>query len=104
MTNLRKSRHGVYQLRKVVPDDLREVVGRREIIRSLGTKDPVQAKKARVVGAEVEAELAAARLKLQEEQPAKAEHGTGVDWCRSTSRTGTARIRSPSANRDSMSA
>jgi hypothetical protein len=36
---------GVYWLRKGVPDDLRALVGKREEKRSLGTRDPVEAKR-----------------------------------------------------------
>jgi len=72
MTNLRKSRHGVYQVRKVVPDDLRVVVGKREIIRSTGEKDPTRAKRmARQIGDEIDLELEAARRKLQAQQQEK---------------------------------
>ena len=36
---------GVYWLRKGVPKDLREIVGKQEEKRSLGTRDPVEAKR-----------------------------------------------------------
>ena len=36
---------GVYWLRKGVPEDLRVLVGKREEKRSLGTRDPVEAKR-----------------------------------------------------------
>ncbi len=53
---------GVYWLRKVVPVDLRAAVGKRELIRSLGTKVPVEARaKAPAVIAEFDAILAGAR-------------------------------------------
>jgi hypothetical protein len=53
---------GVYWLRKVVPVDLRAAVGKRELIRSLGTKDPKEARaRAPAVIAELEAVLEAAR-------------------------------------------
>ncbi len=46
----------VYYYRRVVPDDLRQVVGKREEKRSLGTKDPEEAKTRHAwVAAEVEA-------------------------------------------------
>lgn len=35
---------GIYQLRKVVPDDLRKLVGKREEKVSLQTRDPAEAK------------------------------------------------------------
>ena len=31
---------GVYRARKVVPAELRAIVGKRELIETLGTKDP----------------------------------------------------------------
>jgi len=43
----RPSKHpktGIYQLRKVVPDDLRKLVGKREEKVSLRTRDPAEAK------------------------------------------------------------
>ena len=53
---------GVYWLRKVVPVDLRAAVGKRELVRSLGTKDPKEARaNAPAVIAEFDAVLAAAR-------------------------------------------
>ena len=36
---------GVYWLRKRVPDDLRQLVGKREAKRSLGTRNPEEAKR-----------------------------------------------------------
>ena len=36
---------GVYQFRRAVPNDLRALVGKREEKRSLGTKDPEEAKR-----------------------------------------------------------
>lgn len=44
----RPSKHpktGIYQLRKVVPEDLRKLVGKREEKLSLQTRDPVEAKR-----------------------------------------------------------
>ncbi|HEY6407049.1 MAG TPA: DUF6538 domain-containing protein [Ktedonobacteraceae bacterium] len=38
-------RSGVFWLRKVVPEDLRKLVGKREEKRSLQTRDPVEAKR-----------------------------------------------------------
>jgi hypothetical protein len=35
---------GVYWLRKRIPDDLRPILGKREEKRSLGTKDPAEAR------------------------------------------------------------
>src|SRR4051794_35559395 len=50
---------GVYQFRKRVPDRLRELVGKREEVRSLGTKDPDEARARWIkIAAEVEARWA----------------------------------------------
>jgi hypothetical protein len=61
----RPSKHpktGVYRFRKAVPDDLRALVGKTEVIRSLGTKDPREAsRKFHAVAAEVAAEWDALR-------------------------------------------
>ncbi|HEX3349377.1 MAG TPA: DUF6538 domain-containing protein, partial [Acetobacteraceae bacterium] len=54
---------GVYWVRKVVPAALRPAVGRRELMQSLRTKDPKEARsKAPAVLAQFEATLEAARL------------------------------------------
>ena len=46
MTRPQKHPHsGVYWLRKRVPDDVRELVGKREEKRSLGTRNPEEAKR-----------------------------------------------------------
>lgn len=53
---------GIYYFRKAVPDDLRHAVGKWEVKRSLGTKDPVQARRQHaVVAAQVDAEWAELR-------------------------------------------
>jgi integrase len=44
--HLRRSRHGIYYFRIVLPKALAKTVGRREVIRSLGTRCPRQAKRA----------------------------------------------------------
>jgi hypothetical protein len=50
---------GVYWLRKRVPDDLRQLVGKREEKRSLGTRNPEEAKRRRAeVLSEIEAQWA----------------------------------------------
>jgi hypothetical protein len=50
---------GVYWLRKGVPEDLRELVGKREEKRSLQTRDPVEAKRRHAEAlAEIEARWA----------------------------------------------
>lgn len=54
---------GVYWLRKGVPDDLRALVGKREEKRSLGTRDPVEAKRRHAEAlAEIEERWANLRL------------------------------------------
>jgi hypothetical protein len=54
---------GVYWLRKVVPEPLRSIVGKRELVKSLGTKDPREAKgRAGPVGERFEAIIAAAQI------------------------------------------
>jgi hypothetical protein len=56
------SKTGVYWLRKVVPEVLRAAIGKRELVQSLGTKDPKEARaKAPAVIAAFEAVLEAAR-------------------------------------------
>ncbi|MGG5888292.1 DUF6538 domain-containing protein [Falsiroseomonas sp. HC035] len=40
---------GVYQVRKSVPKSLRNIVGKGELVRSLGTKNPVEAKRLALV-------------------------------------------------------
>jgi hypothetical protein len=58
----RHAKTGVYWVRKVVPEALRSAVGKRELVQSLGTKNPKEARaKAPVVIAEFEAILEAAR-------------------------------------------
>lgn len=53
---------GAYWLRKVVPAPLRALVGKRELVESLGTKDPKEAKeRALPVLARFNAILAAAQ-------------------------------------------
>ncbi|MCG5240962.1 DUF6538 domain-containing protein [Azospirillum doebereinerae] len=55
MTNLRKSRYGVYQVRRDVPPGLVGIVGRETLIRSTGEKDPEAAKKiARKINVELD--------------------------------------------------
>ncbi|WP_368860341.1 DUF6538 domain-containing protein, partial [Caballeronia sp. BR00000012568055] len=43
-SHLRRSRHGVYSFRLVLPAPLRAALGQREIKRSLGTKSPTAAR------------------------------------------------------------
>lgn len=50
---------GVYQFRRAVPDRLRPLLGKTEVKRSLGTKDPQEAKRRHAeVSAQVVAEWA----------------------------------------------
>jgi hypothetical protein len=57
------SKTGMYWLRKVVPADLRERVGKHELVRSLGTKNPKEARRrAPTVLAQFDAILTAARV------------------------------------------
>jgi integrase len=57
------SKTGMYWLRKVVPADLRERVGKRELVRSLHTKNPKEARRrAPTVLAQFDAILTAARV------------------------------------------
>lgn len=58
---------GVYYFRKAVPEDLRPLVGRREEKRSLRTKDP---KEARLIFAEVAAEVSKEWIRLRSEPTA----------------------------------
>lgn len=56
---------GVYRVRRAVPDDLRDIVGKRELIGSLRTKDPTEARRlAPAVIARFDAILEAARRQL----------------------------------------
>ncbi|NMJ43502.1 hypothetical protein GWK16_19810 [Roseomonas sp. JC162] len=56
---------GVYRARKVVPEDLRAVIGKRELIASLRTKDPSEAKARHSAAmAALEARLAGARAEV----------------------------------------
>jgi integrase len=53
---------GMYWLRKRVPDDLRAVLGKREVKQTLGTKNPAEAKRLHAAAlAAIEAEWAALR-------------------------------------------
>src|SRR4051794_38875330 len=63
MTNLLKHpRTGVYWYRKAVPEPLRRVIGKREVQKTLKTKDPAAAKTLAVkVAQEVDDMLARAR-------------------------------------------
>jgi integrase len=60
-----QKRGGTYYFRQSVPTELREIIGRKEIVQSLKTKDPAEAKRlARAVADQVEARFMAARVAL----------------------------------------
>jgi len=40
----RQKKTGIYEFRRVVPERLRLVFGKREVVRSLGTRDAAEAK------------------------------------------------------------
>lgn len=61
-TPFRHPRTGVYYIRRAVPEDLREAIGKAEYKKSLGTKDPTDAKK-RFPAALHECEAAFARAR-----------------------------------------
>lgn len=62
---LRHAKTGVYYFRKAVPDELRSMIGKTAIKKSLGTKDVSEAKRrAHSVAAGVEAEFERARATL----------------------------------------
>lgn len=66
-----QKRGNKYGVRIRVPDDLREVLQKREVTRSLGTGDPQKAKVAyHKVCAEIEADFSAARESLAPSEPA----------------------------------
>ena len=55
-------RSGVYYFRKAVPEELRPILKRVEVLRSLGTKDPAEARRLHAeVAAQVEREWTAQR-------------------------------------------
>lgn len=65
-----QKRGNKYGVRLRVPDDLREILGKGEVTRSLGTGDPVAAKKKyHEICAEVEAEFSAARERTKPTMP-----------------------------------
>jgi hypothetical protein len=67
MTNLfRHPRTGIYSVRRVVPVELRPIVGKTAIKRTLGTRDLAEAKvKAKPIGIEIDQMLARAREGFQ---------------------------------------
>jgi len=66
LTMTRPTKHpktGIYQFRRAIPDDLQSIIGKREEKRSLGTKDPEEAKRRfATVLAEIESKWANLRL------------------------------------------
>ncbi len=76
---------GMYWLRKRVPDDLRAVIGKTEVKKTLGTKDPTEAKRLHAAAlAEIEAQWAALRkgaaVGLTEELVAELEQAIHDRW------------------------
>lgn len=66
MRTLIQRRSTGYYFRQAVPEELRAILGKKEIVRSLRTNDPREAKRLeRIVGGEVEAQFDAARRQLQ---------------------------------------
>lgn len=65
MTNHLLKRGGSYSVRRKVPADLVDRLGRKEIVRSLGTKDPVEAKRrVREASVQIDREFDAARAAI----------------------------------------
>lgn len=65
-----QKRHNKYGIRVRVPDELREIIGKREITKSLGTGDPAKAKPIYYEKlADVQAEIEAARMALAPKEP-----------------------------------
>lgn len=57
---------GVYWFRKAVPKDLREIIGKTEVVQSLRTKDVAEARKAHAdLAAEIEARWRSLRAGTQ---------------------------------------
>ncbi len=60
--NLQRRKGGVYYYRRAVPDDIQGALGKREIVRSLRTKELTEAKKrAKQFGLESDQEFDQAR-------------------------------------------
>lgn len=65
-----QKRHNKYGIRVRVPDELRDIIGKREITKSLGTGDPAKAKPIyHEKLADAQAEIEAARLALAPKEP-----------------------------------
>jgi len=81
MTRPQRRKDGTYYARKGVPADLRTVVGKRELIESLRTKD---AKEALCLFPEViakfDATLAAARAQLSGQAPRPTSASRTLEW------------------------
>ncbi len=60
--NLQRRKGGTYYFRRAVPEDIRGALGKREIVRSLRTKELKEARtKAKQVGLEVDQQFDLAR-------------------------------------------
>ena len=60
--NLQRRKGGVYYFRRAVPEDIQKALGKREIVRSLGTKELPEAKRrAKQFGLEIDQEFDQAR-------------------------------------------
>lgn len=65
-----QKRHNKYGIRVRVPDELRDIIGKREITKSLGTGDPAKAKSIYYEKlSDVQAEIEAARMALAPKEP-----------------------------------
>ena len=95
-----------YSLRAKVPDELRAILGKREIWRSLETADHKQAlDRVRVASVEVDAEFAAARRKLAgrsataiDAQTDAELHQLVLDWFGDRQRVALGRFDTPSSD------
>jgi len=92
LTMTRPTKHpksGVYRIRKGVPPELRDVLGKRELIQTLGTKDPQEAKRlAPPVVAKLEKIIANARSPRRDLSQAEIEGLIGVWYRNETARLG----------------
>jgi hypothetical protein len=80
--NLTRTRTGVFGYRKRVPNSLRSVIDRTEIIKSLGTRDPDEAK-ARHKEVDAEVERLFRETKKQGKLPEADVQKQAVAWLRS---------------------
>ena len=61
-SHLRRSRHGVYYFRIVLPDSIAAALGQRELVRSLGIRSP---KLARISGYQISLQITPILERLQ---------------------------------------